>query len=45
MTKETLLKRFGQPGEVVELAAFIASDRAPCTQGANFPVGGGATAW
>jgi NAD(P)-dependent dehydrogenase (short-subunit alcohol dehydrogenase family) len=44
ITRKTLLKRFGQPEEVVELAAFIASDRASIT-GANDPVDGGATAW
>jgi NAD(P)-dependent dehydrogenase (short-subunit alcohol dehydrogenase family) len=43
--KKTLLKRFGQPEEVVELAAFIASDRASYITGANYPVDGGATAW
>ena len=45
ITKKTLLKRFGQPEEVVELAAFIASDRASYITGANYPVDGGATAW
>jgi NAD(P)-dependent dehydrogenase (short-subunit alcohol dehydrogenase family) len=34
-----------QPEEVVELAAFIASDRASYITGANYPVDGGATAW
>jgi NAD(P)-dependent dehydrogenase (short-subunit alcohol dehydrogenase family) len=45
ITKKTLLKRFGQPEELVELAAFIASDRASYITGANFPVDGGASAW
>ena len=45
ITKKTLLKRFGQPEEVVELAAFIASDLASYITGANYPVDGGATAW
>ena len=45
ITRKTLLKRFGQPEEVVELAAFIASDRASYITGANYPVDGGATAW
>ena len=45
ITKKTLLKRFGQPEEVAELAAFIASDRASYITGANYPVDGGATAW
>jgi NAD(P)-dependent dehydrogenase (short-subunit alcohol dehydrogenase family) len=45
ITRKTLLKRFGQPEEVVELAAFIASDRASYITGANYAVDGGATAW
>ena len=45
ITKKTLLKRFGQPEEVAELAAFLASDRASYITGANYPVDGGATAW
>lgn len=45
ITKKTLLKRFGKPEEVVELAAFLASDRASYITGANYPVDGGATAW
>ena len=45
ITRKTLLKRFGQPEEIVgELAAFIASDRASYITGANYPVDGGATA-
>ncbi len=43
--KKTLLRRFGQPEELVELAAFIASDRASYITGANYVVDGGATAW
>ena len=38
--QKTLLKRFGQPEEVAELAAFIASDRASYITGANYPVDG-----
>ncbi|MFC0335898.1 SDR family NAD(P)-dependent oxidoreductase [Paenibacillus sepulcri] len=45
ITKKTLLKRFGQPEELVELAVFIASDRASYITGANYVVDGGATAW
>jgi NAD(P)-dependent dehydrogenase (short-subunit alcohol dehydrogenase family) len=45
VTRKTLLKRFGQPAEVVELAAFIASDRASYITGANYAVDGGASAW
>jgi hypothetical protein len=42
INKKALLDRFGQPEEVVELAAFIASDRASSITGANYPVDGGA---
>jgi NAD(P)-dependent dehydrogenase (short-subunit alcohol dehydrogenase family) len=45
ITAKTLLKRFGRPEEVVELAVFLASDRAAYITGANFPVDGGSTAW
>lgn len=45
ITRKTLLKRFGEPAELVELAVFLASDRASYITGANFPVDGGATAW
>ena len=45
ITKKTLLKRFGRPEELVELAAFLASDRASYITGVNYPVDGGATAW
>lgn len=45
ITSKTLLKRFGQPEELVELAAFIASDRASYITGANYAVDGGASAW
>ena len=40
----TALKRGGQPEEVAELAAFLASDRASFITGAIIPVGGGMTA-
>lgn len=45
ITAKTLLKRFGRPEEVVELAVFLASDRAAYITGANIPVDGGSTAW
>ncbi|MDR6550665.1 SDR family oxidoreductase [Paenibacillus qinlingensis] len=45
ITKKTLLKRFGQPEELVELAVFLASDRASYITGANYMVDGGASAW
>ncbi|NBD27797.1 SDR family NAD(P)-dependent oxidoreductase [Paenibacillus glycinis] len=45
ITGKTLLKRFGRPEEVVELAAFLASDRASYITGANYAVDSGATAW
>ncbi|MFC4808874.1 SDR family NAD(P)-dependent oxidoreductase [Paenibacillus sp. GCM10023250] len=45
ITKKTLLKRFGQPEELVELAVFLASDRAAYITGVNYAVDGGATAW
>jgi len=45
ITDKTLLKRFGEPAEVVELAAFLASDRAAYITGADFPVDGGSSAW
>ncbi|MGD8167138.1 SDR family NAD(P)-dependent oxidoreductase [Herbiconiux sp. P16] len=45
ITSKTLLKRFARPEEIVELAAFLASDRASYITGANYAVDGGATAW
>ncbi|MGW2463593.1 SDR family NAD(P)-dependent oxidoreductase [Streptomyces sp. NPDC001761] len=45
VTGKTLLKRFARPEEIVELAAFLASDRASYITGANYPVDGGASAW
>ncbi|SEO09367.1 SDR family NAD(P)-dependent oxidoreductase [Actinacidiphila rubida] len=45
ITSKTLLKRFARPEEIVELAAFLASDRASYITGANYPVDGGASAW
>ncbi len=45
VTSKTLLKRFARPEEIVELAAFLASDRASYITGANYPVDGGASAW
>jgi NAD(P)-dependent dehydrogenase (short-subunit alcohol dehydrogenase family) len=40
----TALKRGGQPEEVAELAAFLASDRASYITGAIIPIDGGMTA-
>lgn len=45
IASRTLLKRWGQPAEVVEVAAFLASDRASYITGANIPVEGGSTSW
>ncbi|MGW7263144.1 SDR family NAD(P)-dependent oxidoreductase [Streptomyces sp. NPDC054842] len=45
ITAKTLLKRFAEPEEIVELAAFLASDRAAYITGANYAVDGGASAW
>ncbi|WP_326827271.1 SDR family NAD(P)-dependent oxidoreductase [Streptomyces sp. NBC_01751] len=45
IASKTLLKRFAHPEEIVELAAFLASDRAAYITGANYPVDGGSTAW
>ena len=45
ITSKTLMKRFAQPEEIVEVAAFLASDRASFITGANIAVDGGATSW
>lgn len=45
ITRKTMLKRFARPEEIVELAVFLASDRAAYITGANYAVDGGATAW
>jgi NAD(P)-dependent dehydrogenase (short-subunit alcohol dehydrogenase family) len=44
MIAGTALKRAGQPEEVAELAAFLASDRAGYITGAVIPIDGGSTA-
>ena len=45
IARKVLLKRLAQPEEVVELSAFVASDRASYITGANLVVDGGTTAW
>lgn len=45
ITDKTLLKRFGRPEEAVELAAFLASDRATYITGADSTVVGGSSSW
>lgn len=45
IVSKTLLKRFARPEEIVELAAFLASDRASYITGANYAVDGGASSW
>ncbi|MEU8789312.1 SDR family oxidoreductase [Streptomyces sp. NPDC048643] len=42
---KTMLKRFAQPGEIVKLAALLASDRASYITGATYAVDGGASSW
>lgn len=45
IANRTLLKRWGRPEEIVEVAAFLASDRASYITGANIPIEGGSTVW
>jgi NAD(P)-dependent dehydrogenase (short-subunit alcohol dehydrogenase family) len=44
LVEGSALKRAGQPEEVAELAAFLASDRASYITGAVIPIDGGSTA-
>ena len=43
LVQGSCLKRGGQPGEVAELASFLASDRAAYITGAVIPIDGGST--
>jgi meso-butanediol dehydrogenase/(S,S)-butanediol dehydrogenase/diacetyl reductase len=45
MIAHNLIKRVGQPEDVVGLAVFLASDEASYITGANFVVDGGFTGW
>jgi NAD(P)-dependent dehydrogenase (short-subunit alcohol dehydrogenase family) len=45
IAQRTLLKRWGRPAEIVEMAAFLASDRASYITGINIPIEGGTTSW
>jgi meso-butanediol dehydrogenase/(S,S)-butanediol dehydrogenase/diacetyl reductase len=44
-TRPVLLKRFGTPEEIAEVAVFLASDASSFITGALIIADGGATAW
>lgn len=44
LVAKRMLKRMGDPEEVVNMALFLASDEASYVTGANFAVDGGSTA-
>jgi NAD(P)-dependent dehydrogenase (short-subunit alcohol dehydrogenase family) len=44
-TQPVLLKRIGRPGEIADVAVFLASDMSAYMTGAVVVADGGATAW
>ena len=43
MVKNTPMRRLGDPGEIAQVALFLASDESSFMTGAHVPVDGGAT--